>query len=29
MGYLDQTGQIWSEVGELLATTHQLVYYKE
>jgi len=29
MGYLDQTAQLWSEAGDLLATTHQLVYYKE
>jgi len=29
MGYLDQAAQIWSEAGDLLATTHQLVYYRE
>ena len=28
-GYFDQTAQLWSEAGELLATTHQIVYYKE
>ena len=28
-GYFDQTGQLWNEAGELLVTTHQLVYYKE
>lgn len=28
-GFFDQTGQLWSESGTLLATTHQLVYYKE
>ncbi|HZY17494.1 MAG TPA: thioesterase family protein [Ramlibacter sp.] len=28
-GYFDQTAQLWSEAGELLATTHQVVYYKE
>ncbi len=28
-GYFDQTAQLWNEVGELLATTHQIVYYKE
>jgi acyl-CoA thioesterase len=28
-GYLDQAGQLWNEAGELLATTHQLMYYKE
>jgi acyl-CoA thioesterase len=28
-GYFDHTGQLWSEGGELLATTHQVMYYKE
>ncbi|PHK49937.1 acyl-CoA thioesterase [Staphylococcus edaphicus] len=28
-GYFDQTGEIWSHDGTLLATTSQLVYYKE
>ena len=28
-GYFDQTAQLWNEVGELLVTTHQVVYYKE
>ncbi len=28
-GFFDQTGQIWSQSGHLLATTHQIVYYKE
>ncbi|MBS0315655.1 MAG: thioesterase family protein [Proteobacteria bacterium] len=28
-GYFDQTAQLWNQQGELLATTHQLVYYKE
>lgn len=28
-GYFDQTAQLWSQAGTLLATTHQLVYYKE
>jgi acyl-CoA thioesterase len=28
-GFFDQTGQLWSEAGVLLATTHQLVYFKE
>lgn len=28
-GFFDHTGQLWSQGGELLATTHQLVYYKE
>lgn len=27
--FADQTGQLWSQAGELLATTHQLAYYKE
>ena len=28
-GFFDQTAQLWSEAGTLLATTHQLVYFKE
>lgn len=28
-GYFDQTAQLWNGRGELLATTHQVVYYKE
>ncbi|MDP3760570.1 MAG: thioesterase family protein [Ramlibacter sp.] len=28
-GYFDQTAQLWNEAGELLATSHQVVYYKE
>jgi acyl-CoA thioesterase len=28
-GYFDHTGQLWSETGVLLVTTHQLVYYKQ
>lgn len=28
-GYFDQTGEIWSHDGNLLATTSQFVYYKE
>jgi acyl-CoA thioesterase len=28
-GYLDHSGELWNEKGELLATTHQLMYYKE
>jgi acyl-CoA thioesterase len=27
-GFHDQSAQLWSEQGELLATTHQVVYYK-
>lgn len=28
-GHSDQTARLWNESGTLLATTHQLVYYKE
>lgn len=28
-GYFDQSAQLWTEGGTLLATTHQVVYYKE
>lgn len=28
MGYHDQSAEIWSDTQQLLATTHQLVYYK-
>jgi acyl-CoA thioesterase len=28
-GYFDHAGHLWSESGVLLATTHQLVYFKE
>jgi acyl-CoA thioesterase len=28
-GYLDHAGLLWNEAGELVATTHQLMYYKE
>lgn len=28
-GYFDHAGQLWNEAGDLLATTHQVVYYKE
>ena len=28
-GYFDHTGHLWNEAGDLLVTTHQLVYYKE
>jgi acyl-CoA thioesterase len=28
-GYLDQAGLLWNEAGELLASTHQLMYFKE
>lgn len=27
-GFFDQTGQLWNEGGTLLATTHQIVYFK-
>ena len=28
-GYFDQSGELWSAAGRLLATTHQVGYYKE
>ncbi|WP_172828775.1 acyl-CoA thioesterase, partial [Prescottella equi] len=28
-GYFDQSGEIWGHDGALLATTHQLVYFKD
>ena len=28
-GFFDQSGELWSAAGELLVTTHQIVYYKE
>jgi acyl-CoA thioesterase len=28
-GFFDQTAQLWNEAGLLLATTHQIVYFKE
>lgn len=28
-GFFDQTAQLWSEGGHLLATSHQVVYFKE
>lgn len=28
-GYFDQTGEIWSPEGQMLASTHQLVYFKD
>lgn len=28
-GYFDHSGLLWNEAGHLLATTHQVVYYKE
>ncbi|MES2787720.1 MAG: thioesterase family protein [Pseudomonadota bacterium] len=28
-GYLDQKAQLWSEAGKLLATSHQIMYFKE
>lgn len=27
-GYFDQSAQLWNEAGDLLATTHQVVYFK-
>lgn len=28
-GFFDQSAQLWNEAGTLLATSHQIVYYKE
>ncbi len=28
-GFFDQTAQLWNEAGAMLATSHQIVYYKE
>ncbi|MDR1968234.1 MAG: thioesterase family protein [Burkholderiaceae bacterium] len=28
-GFFDQSAELWNETGQLLATTHQIVYYKE
>ncbi|OYY96094.1 MAG: acyl-CoA thioesterase [Polaromonas sp. 28-63-22] len=28
-GFFDQSAQLWNEAGHLLATSHQVVYYKE
>lgn len=28
-GYFDQSAHVWSEAGQLLASSHQLVYFKE
>ncbi|MEG0045535.1 MAG: thioesterase family protein [Comamonas sp.] len=28
-GFFDQTAQLWSKSGQMLATSHQIVYYKE
>ena len=28
-GFFDQTAQLWNEAGDLLANSHQVVYYKE
>jgi acyl-CoA thioesterase len=28
-GHSDQSARLWSATGTLLATTHQLVYYKD
>ena len=28
-GFFDQSAELWSQAGQLLATTHQIVYYKE
>ena len=28
-GYFDQAAQVWSDRGELLASVHQMVYFRE
>ena len=28
-GFFDQSAELWNEAGHLLATTHQIVYYKD
>ena len=28
-GFFDQSAELWNEAGHLLATTHQIVYFKE
>jgi hypothetical protein len=28
-GFFDQSAELWSPGGELLAVTHQMVYFKE
>ena len=28
-GFFDQTAQVWNERGVMLATSHQVVYFKE
>ncbi len=28
-GFFDQTAEIWSDAGQLLASTHQIVYYRD
>lgn len=28
-GFFDQSAELWNQAGQLLATTHQIVYYKE
>ena len=28
-GFFDQSAELWNEAGDLLATTHQIVYFKE
>ena len=28
-GFFDHSAQLWNEAGTLLATSHQIVYYKE
>jgi hypothetical protein len=28
-GFFDQSGEVWGEGGELLASTHQMVYFRD
>ena len=28
-GFFDQTAQVWNQAGVMLATSHQVVYFKE
>jgi hypothetical protein len=29
LGFFDQTAELWSDDGHLLASSHQIVYFKE
>ena len=28
-GYFDQSAEVWADGGDLLASTHQMVYYRD